>query len=124
MPLLAVSAGATAQNDVIEPIFDVETDTRLREAAPVVSLLTARAGAEIYQLEGHSALRIRDPFRGDYVINWGLFDFAAPNFVYRFVKGRPIIWRARETRSASLKSIAARAGRWWSRCLTSLRVRR
>ena len=23
----------------------------------------------------------------DQVINWGLFDFEAPNFVYRFVKG-------------------------------------
>ncbi|MDE5960786.1 MAG: DUF4105 domain-containing protein [Duncaniella sp.] len=52
-----------------------------------VSLLTARAGADIYQLEGHTALRIQSPDRGDYVINWGLFDFAAPNFVYRFVKG-------------------------------------
>lgn len=52
-----------------------------------VSLLTARAGAEIYQLEGHTALRIRDSRRGDYVVNWGLFDFASPNFVYRFVKG-------------------------------------
>ena len=52
-----------------------------------VSVLTARAGADIYQLEGHTALRIRTPERGDYVVNWGLFDFAAPNFVYRFVKG-------------------------------------
>ncbi len=52
-----------------------------------ISLLTARAGSEIYQLEGHTALRIQDPTRGDYVVNWGLFDFASPNFVYRFVKG-------------------------------------
>lgn len=52
-----------------------------------ISLLTARPGAEIYQLEGHSALRIVDTTRGDYVVNWGVFDFAAPNFVYRFVKG-------------------------------------
>lgn len=52
-----------------------------------VSVLTARAGADIYQLEGHTALRIQDPVRGDYVVNWGLFDFNSPNFVYRFVKG-------------------------------------
>lgn len=57
------------------------------EERATVSLLTARAGEEIYQLEGHTALRINDPLRGDYVVNWGLFDFAAPNFVYRFVKG-------------------------------------
>ncbi|MBD5300314.1 MAG: DUF4105 domain-containing protein [Bacteroides sp.] len=52
-----------------------------------ISMLTARAGADIYQLEGHTALRIQTPERGDYVVNWGLFDFDAPNFVYRFVKG-------------------------------------
>lgn len=52
-----------------------------------VSVLTARAGADIYQLEGHTALRIQHPERGDYVVNWGLFDFSSPNFVYRFVKG-------------------------------------
>ncbi len=56
-------------------------------AEPRISLLTAHAGEEIYQLEGHTALRIVHPDRGDYVVNWGLFDFAAPNFVYRFVKG-------------------------------------
>lgn len=53
-----------------------------------VSLLTCRAGADIYELEGHSALRILNETTGrDMVVNWGLFDFAAPNFVYRFVKG-------------------------------------
>lgn len=52
-----------------------------------VSLLTAYPGADIYQLEGHTALRIRHPQRGDYVVNWGLFDFDSPGFVYRFVKG-------------------------------------
>ena len=63
---------------------DGETDS---VTAPRISLLTAHAGEEIYQLEGHTALRIIHPDRGDYVVNWGLFDFAAPNFVYRFVKG-------------------------------------
>ncbi len=52
-----------------------------------VSLLTCHEGADIYQLEGHTALRIRDDRTGDHVVNWGLFDFDAPNFVYRFVKG-------------------------------------
>lgn len=51
-----------------------------------VSLLTAAPGTEIYQLEGHSGLRFQS-CAGDFVANWGLFDFRAPNFVYRFVKG-------------------------------------
>ncbi len=53
-----------------------------------VSLLTCAPGAEIYELEGHSGLRLVNASRGiDMVVNWGLFDFASPGFVYRFVKG-------------------------------------
>ncbi len=54
---------------------------------PRVSLLTADPGADIYQLEGHTALRVTAPGEYDVAINWGVFDFKAPNFVYRFVKG-------------------------------------
>ncbi len=51
-----------------------------------VSLLTCDPGADIYELEGHTALRITGNGQ-DVVVNYGLFDFGAPNFVYRFVKG-------------------------------------
>ncbi len=56
-------------------------------SAPVVQLLTVAPGSDIYELEGHSALRIIHPQWGDFVVNWGIFDFDSPNFVYRFVKG-------------------------------------
>lgn len=52
-----------------------------------VSLLTCGEGEIIYELEGHTGLRIVDDRIGDITVNWGVFDFAAPNFVYRFVKG-------------------------------------
>lgn len=52
-----------------------------------VSLLTFEPGNAIYELEGHSALRLQSPEVGDITVNWGLFDFSSPNFVYRFVKG-------------------------------------
>lgn len=55
--------------------------------APVVSLITCDSGSEIYELEGHSGLRYRFPDGRDIIVNWGLFDFNSPNFVYRFVKG-------------------------------------
>lgn len=51
-----------------------------------VSLLTCDPGEDIYELEGHTALRITGDGK-DVVVNYGLFDFGAPNFVYRFVKG-------------------------------------
>lgn len=57
------------------------------ETLPRVSLLVASPGAEIYELEGHAGLRIVDSDGSDYTVNWGLFDFNSPGFVYRFVKG-------------------------------------
>lgn len=51
-----------------------------------VSLITCFPGPEIYELCGHSAIRIRSA-QMDSVWNYGLFDFNQPNFVYRFVKG-------------------------------------
>lgn len=57
------------------------------EVVPRVSLLVASPGAEIYELEGHAGLRIIDSDGSDYTVNWGLFDFNSPGFVYRFVKG-------------------------------------
>lgn len=58
-------------------------------AAPeplTVSIVTCYPGPEIYELDGHSAIRIQGP-GVDSVWNFGMFDFAEPNFVYRFVKG-------------------------------------
>ena len=51
-----------------------------------VSLVTIYPGSEIYELYGHTELRVQDEY-GDYFFNYGLFDFNAPGFVYRFVKG-------------------------------------
>lgn len=53
---------------------------------PRVSLLTAAPGSEVYQLEGHSGLRLQFDGR-DEVANWGVFDFRTPHFIYRFLKG-------------------------------------
>ncbi|MBR4722908.1 MAG: DUF4105 domain-containing protein [Muribaculaceae bacterium] len=53
---------------------------------PTVSLITVCPGGEVYELYGHASIRIK--FVGnDFAVNYGLFDFDTPNFVYRFVKG-------------------------------------
>lgn len=51
-----------------------------------VSLITCYPGPEVYELCGHTALRIRGQ-QMDSVWNYGLFDFEQPNFIYRFIKG-------------------------------------
>ena len=52
-----------------------------------VALITCHPGDQVYELEGHTALRIILPDGTDMTVNWGLFDFNSPNFLYRFVKG-------------------------------------
>ena len=52
----------------------------------VISLITCYPGPDVYELYGHTMLRVQ---YGDIdmVYNYGIFDFDAPNFIYRFVKG-------------------------------------
>lgn len=60
-----------------------------------LGMVTCYPGSDIYELEGHTALRIYGRLGGkpvDMAVNYGLFDFNAPNFVYRFVKGETDYW--------------------------------
>ncbi len=52
------------------------------------SLLTCSPSTEVYALYGHTAIRYHNATTGDdWAFNYGVFDFGAPNFVWRFVKG-------------------------------------
>ncbi len=44
-------------------------------------------GRDIYELDGHSAVAVVLPDGRGVAYNYGVFDFNAPNFVWRFVKG-------------------------------------
>lgn len=60
-----------------------------------LGIVTCYPGSDVYELEGHTALRIHGRIGGqpvDMAVNYGLFDFNAPNFVYRFVKGETDYW--------------------------------
>lgn len=53
-----------------------------------VSLLTCSPGEELYTMFGHSGIRVRNISTGeDVVFNYGMFNYDADNFAYRFVKG-------------------------------------
>ncbi|HBC79160.1 MAG TPA: hypothetical protein DEO60_14110 [Bacteroidales bacterium] len=54
-----------------------------------IYLLTCGPGTETYSVYGHSALRVViQEKNSDLVYNWGVFDFATPNFAWKFAKGR------------------------------------
>lgn len=52
----------------------------------VVKLVTFYPGSEEFSVYGHTELRVTQG-KADYYYNYGVFDFNAPHFVYRFVKG-------------------------------------
>lgn len=71
------SVGVSAQTEGLHPASNRDI---------TISLITCYPGEEIYELCGHSAVRVRGEGI-DSVWNYGIFDFNQPNFVYRFVKG-------------------------------------
>ena len=65
----------------------VVNDVAEKQDSISVSLITYYPGSQIYELYGHSAIRVTLPDGSGVVFNYGIFDFNAPNFVYRFIKG-------------------------------------
>jgi len=54
-----------------------------------ISLITGEPGKELYTAWGHSAIRVYDPTKGiDFVYNYGTFDFNAPGFYQKFLRGK------------------------------------
>ena len=52
-----------------------------------VSLVTYYPGSAEYELYGHAGIKVGFADGSGIFYNYGIFDFNAPNFVYRFVKG-------------------------------------
>lgn len=52
-----------------------------------VSFIVVEPGPEVFELEGHAALRVNAGPMSDFMVTYGVFDFDSPNFIYRFVKG-------------------------------------
>lgn len=83
--LIILLCGSAAPTAMAEDRYTIDLDLT-KDCDTTVYLATFFPGKEIYELEGHSALRIVTPY-SDTAITWGMFDFNAPHFVYRFVKG-------------------------------------
>lgn len=61
-----------------------------------VSIVTVGPGENLYEVFGHSTIRIKDPILNfDLAYNYGVFDFSAPNFYTNFAKGKLVYKLAR-----------------------------
>lgn len=87
---LSVGRAQTYMGDTLTDkniqLKNFQTDKNLQDSTLTVSLITCYPGEEIYELCGHSGIRVRGEGI-DSIWNYGIFDFNQPNFVYRFVKG-------------------------------------
>jgi len=53
-----------------------------------ISLLTMGDGDAVWEMFGHTAIRVRDTVDGrDTVFNWGAFDMSKPHFILHFLQG-------------------------------------
>lgn len=54
-----------------------------------ISLITVGVGDELYATFGHTAIRVIDSSdNGDYIFNYGTFDFDTPHFYWKFIRGK------------------------------------
>ncbi|MDR1810070.1 MAG: DUF4105 domain-containing protein [Prevotella sp.] len=61
---------------------------QLSDSATVSLLTNSPWNGAVYTLYGHTAIRVSDKANNlDWVFNYGVFNFNAPNFIYRFAKG-------------------------------------
>ena len=68
-----------------------------------VFLMTMGQGDEVFEKFGHNALVVWDDVMGQpLVYNWGMFDFAQPNFIGRFLTGDTKYWMAPATLDGTL----------------------
>jgi hypothetical protein len=78
-----------------------------------IYLLTMGQGDALWEKFGHNALVVRDRQTGQGIAwNWGVFDFAAPDFLSRFLTGDTRYWMAPDDFAATLDRY-----RWLNRSL-------
>lgn len=63
-----------------------------------ISIITCRAGDDIYNTFGHSAIRVKDPnTRLDVIYNYGMFSFKEEGFTSKFLRGKLKYWIGKST---------------------------
>lgn len=89
--------------------------TRHPGEALQVFLLTTEPGDEIWEIFGHNALLVRDTVQGTQAAyNYGLFDFAAPGFIPRFLQGEMMYQVAPVRLDRMMESYAAANRKMWA----------
>ncbi len=90
LPLLLVIVTLVGSPLVAQRVIDWSTRP--------VFLMTMGQGDEVFEKFGHNALVVWDDVMNQPLVwNWGMFDFAQPNFIGRFLTGDTKYWMAPAT---------------------------
>jgi hypothetical protein len=90
-----------------------------------VYLVTMGVGDAVWEKFGHNAIRIVDERTGaDVSYNWGIFDFAEPGFLWRFLTGDTRYWMAPEDTRDMIRRYAYYERSVWSQELALSPVQR
>ena len=74
-------------------LSEIRTPVATARDSIVVSVLTMGPGDEVFERFGHQSIRIHDLTTGlDSAYNWGMFSFAQPHFLVRFLTGDTRYW--------------------------------
>ena len=74
---------------LLNPIHTISAQVGIAKDTLCISILTCSPGQEVYELYGHTALRVKNISRDeDWVFNYGMFSFNKPNFVWNFILGK------------------------------------
>jgi hypothetical protein len=94
VPVL-ILAGRTAAAQPVEPPprAAAGSDSQVPGSELTVYLMTMGPGDAVWEKFGHNAIWIHDKVKNtDVAYNWGLFDFAASDFMSRFLRGNMRYW--------------------------------
>jgi hypothetical protein len=90
---LAVCANIATAQSAQRPAQRTEGPAPAAQQGVQVWLITVGQGEQVWEKFGHNALWFVDPVSGlDLAYNWGIFDFAQPGFLRRFLTGDTRYW--------------------------------
>lgn len=87
---VAQGTGVGAASSVSSDTAKAQGQTAAMQDSVTISLLTCTPGPLVYELYGHTAIRVKETGRrqSDWVFNYGTFSFEQPHFMWRFMLGQ------------------------------------
>lgn len=87
-----IDRGTTAEAAALDSLAQADEANDAQPDSFAISLITCAPGKKVYELYGHTALRVQEFVHGqrcgDWVLNYGTFDFHQDHFVWRFLLGQ------------------------------------